>query len=165
MPHPTQVNLMKKRRWGLWIYYLTPLRCCFRFSFYLFLEPLMLCSSLAAAEEIHSPGMLSDANIDQWKVEEADRKVPLHFPFYVHFGARCFLYRLSADVASNRESLCLSMKQGPLVNAHAFISHSSCPIFFFAVLAFLNKVSVLKGKKKKPHTHTLKNVFCSLLLK
>lgn len=92
--------------------------------------------------------MLKDANTDQWKMEEADRKFSLHFPFYIHFGARCFLDSLSAAVASNRESLCLSVKQGPLgVMLTPLFFTPPRPIFFFAVLTFLNKVSLLKKKK------------------
>lgn len=146
VPHHTQANLMEKKWWGLWTCYLTPLPV---------LLQILILPAFGALDALFissccwgDPLPMHAVRRKHWPVEDGkDRKVPPHFPFYVHFGAWCFLYSLSADVASNRESLHLSMKQGPLVNAHAFISHSSCPTFFFAALTFLNKVSVLKNKQ------------------
>lgn len=125
----------------VWTDYLTPLRCCFRFSAYLFLEPLTLCSAPAAAGETHSLCMSGQflwvpcqmqtgapqgqtlTNGRWWKQTD---KTFLHFSFYVHLGAWSFLCSLSVDVACNRRKVCVSLWSKDLwVMCHLFISPSS----------------------------------------
>lgn len=145
-----------------------PLRHCFRFSVYLSLESLTLCSAEAAAEETYSPCTSGQfhylicqtktgtphgqtwTNGRWWKQTD---KFPLHFSFYVHFGACCFLYSLSADLASKRGGLCFCMKKGPLCNAPSLYFPFFLALYFFLFLCHF----LIKHLYSK-----LKNTFCNV---